>query len=92
MQWALLLHKPNFQKPSFERFSIVHVKIVSKVGESEYNNTEIGVKAIILLVLSFTLPVTHWIIWIVNNSKTVVFKAHVWKLNWKIKNKRALNM
>ena len=35
------------------------VKTVSKIGESEYNNTEVGVKAILLLVISFTLSVTH---------------------------------
>ena len=36
-------------------------KIVNKIWESEYNNTEVGVKAIILLVVSFTPSVTHWI-------------------------------
>ena len=49
-------------KPSFESFSIVHVKVVSKIGKGEHNNTEVGVKLIILLVISFTPSVLHCII------------------------------
>ena len=36
------------------------VKIVNKIGDNEYNKAEVGVKAILLLVISFTLSVTHW--------------------------------
>ena len=35
------------------------VKIVNKIGDNEYNKAEVGVKAILLLVISFTLSVTH---------------------------------
>lgn len=37
------------------------VKIVNKIGEIEYKRAEVGVKAILLLVINFTLSVTHWI-------------------------------
>ena len=39
---------------------MVRVKIVSKIGKSEYNNTKVGLKLIILLVISFTPKVTHF--------------------------------
>lgn len=35
------------------------VKTVNKIGDNEYNKAEVGVKAILLLVISFTLSVTH---------------------------------
>ena len=37
------------------------VNTVSKIGDIAYNNAEVGVKASLLLVISFTLSVTHWI-------------------------------
>jgi len=37
------------------------VKIVNKIGETEYKRAEVGVKAILPFVINFTLSVTHWI-------------------------------
>ena len=59
---SVITTQTKLLKPLFESFSIVHVKIVNKKGESEYNKTETGDKAIILLVISFTPSVTYWII------------------------------
>ena len=55
-------------------------------------NLELKQLLIIVLVISFVLLVTQWIVWVVNISKSVIFIAHVWKLILKIKNKPALNM
>ena len=56
---SVITARTKLLKTLIQKFFCITCKnFVSKIGESEYNNTEVGVKAIIVLVIFFTPKVT----------------------------------